>query len=219
MKAMLTVAIVLCAAAAASGGIIITPNHSDYTPIDGATLGDVKLAVDLFVQDGLARFTFSNVSDGLENSVVFKEIVLDTIDNDTGDVFLWDPHITDASDGVSYKVGLSNGLPGFNSLTKERPALVELGAKKNDALAIGQMLEVTFRTSLADGAGITDYFHAFGGGADTLEGSIGFHGISADIIGGESLSGVVTTTAVPEPALAGLLGIGGAVLLLKRRRA
>jgi len=208
---------VLCVAGAARGGIIVPACHSDYTPIPGAALGDVRLSVDLSVEGGIATFTFSNISTGLEDSVVFKEIVIDTIDNDTDTAILWNAQIAGASAGVSYSIDQSNGLPGFNSLTNEDPALVELQAKNKKAMEIGQYLQVSFMTSLADGSGVEDYFAAFGAGDDTGIGSIGFHGISASIINGQSLSGVNMSAPVPEPALAGLLAAGGVALVLRRR--
>jgi hypothetical protein len=50
--------------------------------------------------------------------------------------------------------------------------------------------------------------------------AIGFHGISADIIKGQSLSGINGVgEPVPEPAVAALLGVGGVAFILRRRPA
>lgn len=214
MRTLFAIAIVACACAA-QAAMIIPANHNDHALLPGASLSDVKMSVGLSVNDGWATFTFANASDGAETSARLHEIVIDGWDNDSFKLILWDPRIVDSSDGVRFDDGWSNGLPGFNQLTKETPALYEFNAKNKDALGIGDYLTVAFRTTLPDGSDLDDYFAPFGGGCDQATGSIGFHAISVAVVDGQSVSGVV----VPEPALAALLVVGGAAILLRRRPA
>ena len=66
-----------------------------------------------------------------------------------------------------------------------------------------------------DGSDIYDYIAAFAGQNDYV---MGFHGISSDIIRGESLTGVYFASEVPEPASISLLGLLGGVLFRRRTR-
>ena len=156
-------------------------------------LADVQLSVDLTVADGLAVMTFINTSWGSETSAVFKEIVVDTCDDDTGTAMLWDPAVLNQPPGVSYTAVDSNGLPCFQSSTSDATALLELRADPappKEGIGPGETLQVQFSTSLADGAGINDYLASFEAGSDTGMYTIGFHAISATVMGGESLAGL-----------------------------
>ncbi|NLW87097.1 MAG: PEP-CTERM sorting domain-containing protein [Planctomycetes bacterium] len=78
----------------------------------------------------------------------------------------------------------------------------------------GETLMVSFKTSMADGSDIYDYVSMFRGQSDYV---IGFHGISADIINGQSLTGVLRPE-VPEPAITAILAVGAAILLRRRNK-
>jgi len=73
---------------------------------------------------------------------------------------------------------------------------------------------VSFKTSMADGSDMYDYVSMFRGQSDYV---IGFHGISADIINGQSLTGVLRPE-VPEPAITAILAVGAAILLRRRNK-
>ena len=211
--------IVLTAALAAPlahAEIIIYGSQTDHPLVPGLDLTGVRMSVDLSVTNSLATFRFANVSVG-EETAVFKEIVLDTHDDDDATAFLWNGTVLTQTQDVAYTIGLSNGLPGYHSQTSDAFPLVELDARPSPVkkgIGPGEVLEVRFETSLADGSDIYDYLAAFGGGQDTQEFSIGFHAISASVVNGQSLSGA----AVPEPATAMLLASGGLALLRRRRR-
>ncbi len=207
-------------AATAHGTVIVSANHSDYTPGPGQDLDNIRMGVDMSVTGGLATFTFTNVSLAPEVSAVIKEIVLDTQDNDTGAWILWAGTVLTYTDDVKFDIGPSNGLPGFGDDIYDRASMVELSAKSpptKRGLSVGESLEVRFWTSLSDGSTIEDYLAAFGGGQDSSEFSIGFHAISAGTVGGESLSGAYATTTVPEPTTTALLVLGGSLALIRRR--
>ncbi len=177
--------------AAANAELIIPGSCADGPP-DGE-LSDVKLSVDLTVAGGVAVMTFVNVSAGTETSAVFKEIVVDTCDDDTGTAVLWDPMVLNQPPGVSYAAVESNGLPCFHRYTSDPTALLELRADPappKKGIGPGETLRVQFSTFLGDGAGINDYLAAFGAGSDTALYTIGFHAISASVMGGESLAGL-----------------------------
>ncbi|HAU36687.1 MAG TPA: hypothetical protein DCX07_03090 [Phycisphaerales bacterium] len=202
----------------ALGSIIVYGTHADMTPISGANLSDVRLSVDLTVSGGLATMTFTNVSTGLETSAVFKELVVDTYDDDTATALLWNPVVLTDTKDVSYSVHTSNGLPGYQTQTSDPYPLVEFRANSSPVkkgIGPGEILQVQFATSLADGSGILDYLGAFGGGNDTAAYTLGFHAISASILNGESLSG--TLTNVPEPMTLAVLALGGVGVVLRRR--
>lgn len=206
-----------CFCPPASADLIIHATHTDHALADGGSLDNVILQVALTVSDGWATFLFTNASIGPETSVVFKEIVLDTYDDDTGVSILWGGLVlTDTPDVKFSLIGNSNGLPGYGPQTRDEFPLIELQAgapPTRKGLNIGESLEVRFQTSLADGSGIADYLAAFGGGADTGAYSIGFHGISASTVNGESLSGIF----VPEPSTLAMLSFVGLGLLCRRR--
>ncbi len=205
----------------ALGSIIVYGTHSDTTPIAGADLSDVRLSVDLTVSGGLATMTFTNVSTGLETSAVFKEIVVDTYDDDTGTAILWNPVVLTDTKDVSYSVHTSNGLPGYQAETSDPYPLVEFRADSSPVkkgIGPGEVLQVQFATLLADGSGILDYLGAFGGGNDTGAYTLGFHAINASILNGESLSGILSTTSVPEPMTLAMLALGGVGVVLRRRK-
>jgi hypothetical protein len=196
---------------------IIFGTHTDHQIEDGLSLQDVRLSVDLSVSDGLATVTFTNVSVASETAV-FKEIVIDGHDDDTGTAILWNPMVLTDTMDVSYSVSSHpNGLPGYQGQTSDAVPLIELQAQSSPVkygIEPGEAVQVRFNTSLANGSTILDYFNAFGGGNDTAHYSIGFHAISARAVNGESLSGI----AVPEPATLGMLAFGGLVMLVRRAK-
>ena len=205
---------------AALASIIIVGSHSAYPTVPAGSLSDVRMSVDLNVVAGVGRFRFTNVSIGLETSAVFKEIIVDTADDDTGEVFLWDGYVLTNTAGVAYWLVESNGLPGFYNETSDNIPLVELRARPSpvtNGLGVGETLEVWFGTAWPDGTDVFDYLFAFGGGTDTATGALGFHAISADVVNGESLSGISDGTTIPEPHTLALLGFAAAWMLRRRR--
>ena len=206
--------------ACAQGTLIVTANHSDYTPGPGQSLDNVRMGVDLVVSGGLATFTFSNLSLAPETSAVIKEIVLDTRDNDTGVTFLWSGTVLTDTNDVRFDIGTSNGLPGFGDEVQDKASMVELSAKSpptKRGLGVGESLQVQFNTNLGDASSIEDYLAAFAGGQDTGQWAVGFHAISVGTVGGESLSGAYASSAVPEPTTTALLVLGGSLALIRRR--
>ena len=214
MKTALIIATVLLAllAGTAHADCIIFGTHADDDIQAGLSLEDVRMSVDLSVANGLATMTFTNVSLASETAV-FKEIVIDGLDDDTGTAILWDPVVLTDTDAVSYNVSSHpNGLPGYQNETGDAVPLIELQAKSSPVrygIGVGEVLQVRFNTSLPDESTIQDYLNAFGGGNDVGHYSIGFHAISAEVVDGGSLSGV----ALPEPATLGMLAFGGLVIL------
>ena len=221
MIAALPAVLILAIPGLSRGDLIVYGQHSDYTPISGSSLTDVRLSVTLSVTGQTAYMTFANVSISPEASAVFKEIVVDGFDENRLAVILWNPRVVGGSSGVNYNVGLSNGLPGYPQ-THQLIPLIELDAKSSpvkNGLAPGEWMQVQFDTSLAGGSTIQDYLAAFGGGSYAGNYTLGFHAISAAIVNGQSLSGMNTGDIdVPEPACAAALGLGGLVLLIRRRR-
>lgn len=201
---------------------IVLGTHTDYPMVAERGLDDVRLSVGLSVNDGLAIFTFTNVSIESEMAV-FKEIVIDGYDDDTAAAILWNPVVLTNTDCVDYSVSKHpNGLPGYNTETSDPMPLIELQAKSSPVkygIGAGEVLEVQFNTSLANGSTMADYFRAFGGGDDTAEYSIGFHAISATVVDGQSLTGIIPGGAVPEPASLAMLAFGGLAVLYRRVRA
>lgn len=214
--ALLSLTIVALVAARTDASTIeVYGGHSDSGLFPGAGLRDVSMTADLSATGGIAIMTFTNTSSGLETSAVFKEIVVDTHDADTGTAVLWNPVVLTNTKDVSYSVGPSNGLPGYGDVTRETVPLIEFQARSSPVkkgIGPGEMLRVQFDTSLGDGSDATDYLQAFSGGTDTAMHSIGFHAISSSIVYGQSLSGTV-----PEPGTVALL-LGGSVLAWRRRR-
>lgn len=210
-------------AASAQGTVIVTANHSDYTPGPGQSLDNIRMGVDLVVSGGLATFTFSNLSLAPETSAVIKEIVLDTRDDDTGVAFLWSGTVLTHTNDVRFDIGTSNGLPGFGDEITDRASMAELSANSpptKRGLGVGESLQVRFNTNLGDGSSIEDYLAAFGGGQDSSQWAIGFHAINAGTVGGQSLSGAFFApppSAVPEPTTTALLVLGGSLALVRRR--
>lgn len=215
----LTGVALLFTAMPAGAEIIVSGGQTDHTIVQGA-LEDVRLGFSLIAQDGYATVTFRNLSAGAETSAVFKEIVLDGVDNDTGTVILSGPAITGGSAGVNYTIGSSGGVPGYKNLVDD--TMFAFNAKSSpvkNGLAPGLELVVRFATTLADGSNENDYMSALGGGNDTPQYALGFHAISAAIVNGQSLSGMSVTGEVPEPATATILLAGGMLLALRRKRA
>jgi hypothetical protein len=210
----------LVVSAQSYAGIVIYGTQTDHPIVPGGDLTDVRMDVDLLVSGGVATMTFTNVSIWPELSAVFKEIVVDTYDDDldTGGAVLWNPVILTATPNVSYSFGDSNGLPGYQAMTNDSMFLLEFQA---DAPAVqhgigpGEVFQVQFDTSLADGSDIYDYLAFFDGGEDTANYTIGFHAISADTVDGQSLSGIYE---VPEPATI-MIGALGLLVALRLRKA
>jgi len=214
--------LILCLSAGASqGSLIVYGTQSDSPLVPGASLSDVRLSVDLAVADGKAVFSFTNASVAPENSAVFKEIVIDSFDGDTGRAILWNGTVLTNTPSIAYTIHSSNGLPGYHNLTSEAVPLIELDAKSpppKRGIGPGELLEVQFDTWLSDGSLIQDYLAFFGGGSDTSVGAIGFHAISADVVNGESLSGFSGSYAhVPEPSTAIFLVAGASLAIVRRR--
>ncbi len=213
----------LCLGSVSSiGSIIVYGTHADHPIEPGGDLADVQMTVDLFVTGGEATMTFTNTSVGFETTAVLAEIVVDMHDDDPGGSgpVLWDPVILTETEDVAFTWGDSNGLPGYHSETAEMPPLLELSAQPappKKGLGIGESLQVKFDTSLPDGPDrIADYLAFFNGGSDTEDYTIGFHAISAATVGGQSLSGIYHET--PEPGTMVLIGLGGVLLLVGRKR-
>jgi len=201
----------------AGASLIITASHADDPLNAGASLDDIRLEVSLSVTGSQATMTFENASVAPELSAVFKTIVIDTKDDDTDQLVLWNPLVRDdLSDGV-YNVGPYNVLPGFNPMIVDGVSMIELNAANpapHNGLSPGDRLVVQFDTSLAEGAGIDDYLALFDGGSDTVAYCLGFHAISTDtVVDDGSASG-----AVPEPTSVALLAMGLPLFLLRRRR-
>jgi len=214
-------ALLAACAAPVQASFIIYGSHCDYEVIDGASLTDVRLGVDLFVSDSLATLTFTNMSSGAETSVVFKQIVIDTMDDDSDEAVLWDGIVlTDTAD-VSYTLEPYITLPGFNPVITDGASMVRLEAAPapvRKGIAPGESVQAQFATSLPDGSAINDYFAFFEGGDDTGLYSIGMHAISAAVVDGESLSGAATEPPAPEPATVALLAVGAWPVLRRRRQ-
>ncbi len=205
---------VLSIAGLANAALIISGTHTDH-PVTTGSLGDVRMQIELSASGGLATMTFTNVSVWPEESVVFKRIVVDTLDDDTGNAVLWNGTILTNTPDVSYTLQPYIVLPGYNPLITDGSSMVQFEADPSPpqkGLGPGEFLQVQFDTSLPDGADIDDYLAFFNGGADTAAYTIGFHAISADVVDGESLSGA------PEPATLGLLGFGAVIMALRRRK-
>jgi len=214
-------AVVACLAGSSDADIVVYGTHTDHPIVPGGDLTDIKMTVDLAVSGGVAIMTFKNTSDGDEISAVFKEIVLDTHDDDllVGGEVLWNPVILTHTDEVSFSWGDSNGLPGYNAVTTETTLLIEFQADSpptQKGINIGESLQVQFQTSLADSPdAIGDYLSFFNGGDDTADYCVGFHAISASTVDGESLSGIYE---VPEPATMGLIGFASLLIITRRKR-
>ena len=219
LSALLLVFVVIALPLQARAGVTIYGTQTDHPIVPGSDLTDVRMDVDLLVAGGVATMTFTNASIWPELSAVFKEIVVDTYDDDETDgAVLWDPVILTNTPSVSYSWGDSNGLPGYETLTSDGVFLVEFQADAppvQNGIGPGEVFQVQFDTSLADGSDIFDYLAFFNGGEDTANYTLGFHAISADVVDGQSLTGVYE---VPEPAtvLAGALGL---LVLLRWRKA
>ena len=209
---------VLAPAARVEGAFVIYGTHTDHDVADVADLTDVGLSVDLMVLDSVATLTFTNTSEDPEHSAVFKQIVIDTRDDDTDEASLGDGIVlTDPAD-VSYTIEPYIVLPGYNPVITDGESMIRLAAAApapKKGIAPGEVLQVRFATSLPDGSGIADYFDAFGDGDDTAMYSLGFHAISAAILDGESLSGYVAD--VPEPGTLALIALGIWPVVRRRR--
>lgn len=220
--ALPAVAALLVLAGSAAGEVIVLGAHSSAAAIPGSQLGDVRMSVDLSVSGGLATFAFQNASTGLETSAVLRRIVIDTYDDDTGEAILWDAQILTHSSDVRYRLMPSKGLPGYRPQTHDAMPLVELRAEvpaPRKGLGPGELLMVSFRTNLPDGAGMEGYLAAFGGGDDTGLYALGFQAINASILNGGSLSGMNNgSEPVPEPATMALVLIGGLASVVRRSR-
>ncbi len=217
MRCVCAVLLSLAVAGNAQGSLIVYGSHADHPIIPGGSLGDVRLSVELSVSGGEATMTFTNVSIAPETSAVFERIILDTVDDDTGQAVLWNGAVlTDTAD-VSYSLVPYVVLPGYNTAITDGLSMIQLGANNappQKGIGPGEVLDVRFDTSLPDGADIFAYLAFFDGGDDTAAYSIGMHAISAAVFGGEGLSGVY----VPEPATLSLLALGVCLPLLRRRR-
>jgi len=221
------VAGIVCALAAQAGAsMIVAGTHTDHPLVAGAQLDDVRLQVQMTVSAGEALVTFTNVSTAPEFSASLKEIVIDGKDDDSGTPILWDPEILTNTNDVKYRLANFNGLPGYVPVLKNDAGMFSFMARPaapKRGINPGESLAVLFKTSLADGSDIANYLAAFDLGDDTARYSVGFHAISADIIDGESLSGVYDipdqpNTEVPEPGTMTLLVIGAIGAILRRRR-
>lgn len=202
-------------------GFILFGSHTDHELVDGASLTSVRLMVDLIVVDSVATLTFTNVSSGMETSAVFKQIVIDTRDDDTDAAIFWNGVVLGVNDDVSYTLESYNALPGFNSMIPDGDSMVRLeaaAAPTQKGIGPGESVQVQFETSLADGSAINDYFSFFGKGDDTGLYSIGFHAISAAVLDGQSLSGAASEPPAPEPGTLALLALGAWPVLRRRRR-
>lgn len=209
-------ALFLAIAGLAQGDLIIYGSRADYTPVPGADLSNVRLAVRLDVVGSTAIMTFTNVSVAPEYSVSFKLITIDTIDDDTGLAVLSNATILTDTKSISYSLDSYSNLPGYNAEITDGASIVVLVANpppSKDGMNPDEILQVQFDTILPAGSDIYDYLGFFNGGNDTAEYTIAFHAISSDIIDGESLGGAY----VPEPITISLLLVGGVALLRKRR--
>lgn len=209
-------------AGSAHADYIVLGTHADDNIQPGRSLEDVRMSVDLSVADGMATMTFTNVSVPSETAV-FKEIVIDGYDDDTDTAILWNPEVLTETNEVDYSASKnSNGLPGYQTQTSDPMPLIELQAKSSPVkygLGVGEVLQVRFNTSLANGATILHYFDALDDGDDTAAYSIGFHAISAQVVNGGSLSGTVPgNNEVPEPATLGMLALGGLAVLGRKAK-
>ena len=207
---------VVASSTLAHASIIVYATASDYDTIPGSSLTDVQLNVDMIVRDGQAVFSFVNSSTGQESGVSFKQIVLDAHSQMLDSTILWDPQILTNTSSVSYQTGTAKQVPGWKIQDSVRMISLSAAAPPSKkGLNPGETLEVSFCTSLEDGSDIYDYIAAFAGQNDYV---MGFHGISSDIIRGESLTGVYFASEVPEPASISLLGLLGGVLFRRRTR-
>ena len=199
--------------------LIIEGSHTDHSVVWGG-LDGVRLAVDMSISGSTAIFTFTNDSVAGETAV-FKKIFLDLSDDDTSTAFLWNGSILAGSSSVIYSMSSYNALPGFNPPITDGASMIELEAispPPHEGMSRGQYLTVQFDTSPGlwpVNADIFDYLALFNGGGDTAEYAIGFHAISATVVGGEGLSGA---SPIPEPGALAVLTIGAAMMALRRRR-
>ncbi|KPK84213.1 MAG: hypothetical protein AMJ81_06215 [Phycisphaerae bacterium SM23_33] len=187
-----SVFVCVCLLAAPAGAALIIPGSREEGPPDPG-LADIRLSVDLAVAGGMAVMTFINASSPADTSAAFKEIVVDTCDDDTGTAVLWNPQVLNQPPDVSYTAVDSNGLPCFQGFTTDATALLSLladPAPPKQGIGPGETLQVQFDTCLPDGAGINDYLAFFDGGSDTGMYSIGFHAIRATGVGGGGLAGL-----------------------------
>ncbi len=202
--------------------MILYGTNTSHPLAAGSSLDDVRLEVDLSVTGGIATMTFANVSVAPEMSAVFKTIVLDLWDNDTGIDIRLNPSADPADDitivSGNYSVGGYNTLPGYGPAITDGSSMIDLNSANpatKKGLAPGDSMAIQFATTLANGSDIDDYLSVFNGGNDSVAYTVGFHAISTDTVNGESLSGVY----VPEPATLSLIGIGALGMILKRKRA
>ena len=200
---------------AADASLLIYGTHTSYDIIPGGSLDDVVMMVEMLVVGGQATFTFTNVSTGLESTAVFKEIVIDTTDDDTALEILTNGQVQTPTDDVAYQLVESDGLPGYQDETLGLVAMQELQADSPPTIkgiGPGESLEVVFTTTLSDGSDIDDYVAAFNGGSDTGKYSIGFHAINASTVDGESLSGIL----IPEPGVVALIAFGAVPIVWRK---